>query len=489
MGEKYQEIHDAEQNKIDIVDLLENILKRSREIWWLFFLLVLLGIGAGFLREKRNYHETYKASATFIVFSGDQSYAVSDYYNRVSTEQINTTFPYIMTSGALNKVVAADLGLDYVPGQISAQKLGDTNLFQIDVIASNGQLAYDILQSVIENYPQVAKYVIGDTRLEFLDETGVPESPVAGPGYRRAMLKGGIAGFLVSLLIAGFLALMRNTVKNEDDLKKFLNIRYLTGIPLIYFKKRSNGQKKKILTDNSSVPDIYTEAMEAMMIRVERAMKEKKMKTLLVTSALPGEGKTTTAVNLAFLLAQNGRKVLLIDGDLRNPSVAEVLSMKNPIYGLKDVLSGEKEADEVISRYKKDSELYVLAGGSPVQEIQKFYSDNRLKRIIDEYREQMDFIVIDTPPCAMMHDTALIAENVEAGVFVIRQDYAGKEKILTGVEVLAQSGLVMIGSVINGITGGIGGYGYGRYGYGKYGYGRYGYGRYGYGKKEKTAGN
>lgn len=447
---------------------------------------MLVGAGVGALKEKRTYHAAYQASASFIVFTGDQNYAISDYYNKVSTEQINATFPYILTSGALNKVVAADLGADSVPGQISAHMLGDTNLFQIDVIASDAQLAYNILQSVIENYPQVAKYIIGDTELKLLDETGVPESPMAGPGYRRAMLKGAIAGFLLSLLIAGILALTRNTVKDEEDLKKFLNIRYLTGIPQIYFKKRSSGQEMKILTDNPSVPEIYTEAMEAMMIRVERAMKEKKMKSLLITSAMPGEGKTTTAVNLAFLLAQSGRKVLLIDGDLRNPSVAEALSMKNAAYGLKDVLSGEKEAEEVICRYEKESEFYVIPGGKPVQEVQKFYANGRLQELVEKYRNEMDFILIDTPPCAMMNDTAIIAESAEAGVFVIRQDYAGKEKILTGVEVLAQSGIVFAGCVINGVTGGIGGYGYGRYSYGRYGYGKYGYGRYGYGKRRKT---
>lgn len=476
MGEKYQEMPDGEQNKIDIIYFLENMIKRFRETWWLFLLIMLAGVGAGFLKEKVTYQPQYEASASFIVSVGDQSYAISDYYNKISADQMHATFPYILTSGALNKVVAADLGLDGVPGKISAQKLGDTNLFQISVVASDGQTAYDILQSVIENYPQVAKYVIGDTKLKFLDETGVPEHPTAAPDYKREMIKGFLAGVLLSLLIIVIRVILRNTVKNEEDLKKFLNVRYLTGIPFVSFKKRSSGQEMRILTDNPAVPDRYIEAMEAMMLRVKRAMREKNMKSLLITSALPGEGKTTTSVNLAVLLAENGYKVLLIDGDLRNPSVAEALELKKQKSGLSDVLSGKKKADEVVCRYK-ESELYVLPGGEPLQEVQGLYSNGCLKELIEKYRNTMDFVLIDTPPCAMMNDTALIAGSVEAAALVIRQDYARKEKILTGAEMLAQSGAALIGTVINGETSGISGYGYGRYGYGKYGYGRYGYGR------------
>lgn len=484
MGEKYQDARSIEENKIDILSVLEDVTKRFRETWWIFLIIVLAGAGAGYLKGKISYHEKYEASASFVVSAGVQSNVISsNYYNKITTEQMNATFPYILTSGALGKVVANDLGMSSVPGTISAEMLGDTNLFQIKVVAADGQTAYDILQSVINNYPQVARYVIGDTQLKLLDETGVPSQPMNKPAYKRNIVLGTAITVCLCLLIMLIRTAARTTVKNQDDLKKFLNIKYLCGIPQLHFKRRSTRQNPRILVDNPVMPDIYTEAMDTLQVRLTRIMKEKHMKTFMVTSALAGEGKTTTACNIALLLAQKGYKVLLLDGDLRNPSVANLFKLEKKKGGLCDVLNGEKKAEEVILRYD-DTGLYIIPGGEPVQRVKRLYTNDVLKEMIQRYREEMDFILIDTPPCAIMNDASLIADSVEACIMVIRQDYARRDKILLGAEMIAQTGTLLVGCAINGETTGIGSYGYGKYGYGRYGYGRYGYGKYGYGKQK-----
>lgn len=484
MGERYRDEESIEENKIDLLAVIGDMIKRFRETWWLFLIIVLVGAGAGFLKEKTSYHEQYEATASFVVTAGANGNVVAgNYYNKITTEQMNATFPYILTSGALSRVVANDLGMSSVPGMISAEMLGDTNIFQIKVVAADGQTAYDILQSVINNYPQVARYVIGDTQLKLLDETGVPSQPMNQPSYKRSIALGIAGALLLCLLIMVVRTAARTTVKNQDDLKKFLNIKYLCGIPQLYFKRRSTRQNPRILVDNPVMPDIYLEAMDTLQVRLARIMKEKQMKTFMVTSALAGEGKTTTACNIALLLAQKGYKVLLLDGDLRNPSVANLFKLDKGKGGLCDVLDGEKKAEEVICRYEETS-LYIIPGGTPVQRVKRLYTNNVLKELVQRYKEKMDFILIDTPPCAIMNDASLIADSVEGCVMVIRQDYARRDKILLGAEVIAQTGTLLIGCAINGEMTGIGSYGYGKYGYGRYGYGRYGYGKYGYGKKK-----
>lgn len=485
MEDRYH-ITRVEENRIDIFSLLDDILKRFRETWWVYILILLIGASAGFIKEKRTYRELYEASASFVVSAGDQSnIASSNYYNKVSAEQMKATFPYILTSGALNRVVANDLGLASVPGSISAQKLGDTNLFQVKVTASSGQMAYDILQSVVENYPQVARYIIGDTQLKLLDESGVPEQPVNAPRYMRSILKGLFAGMVLCAIILLIRVMARSTVKNSEDLKKFLNVKYLCGIPQARFKRRSSRRTQEVLVDNPVIPDAYSEAMDTLQVRLIREMKERHMKTLMVTSALAGEGKTTTACNIAILLAKKGYKVTLIDGDLRNPSVIRTLGIDGKERGLCDVLAGTESAENIICRYEEELNLYILPGGKPIQKVERMYTNGTMEELITDYAKTMDFVVVDTPPCAIMNDAALIAPNVEAGLMVIRQDYARKDKILTGAEMIAQSGTVLVGCVINGETTGIGSYGYGRYGYGRYRYGRYGYGKYGYGEPVK----
>lgn len=486
MREKYQETTIEETEKTDIISFLDDMIKRFKETWMIFLLIMLVGAAGGLLKEKMTYHETYVATASFVVSVGDQSNTVtSSYYNKISAEQMNATFPYILTSGALGRVVANDMGLDSVPGIISAEMLGDTNLFQIKVSSTDSQMAYDILQSVIKNYPEVAKYVIGDTKLKLLDESGVPQTPAYAPAYVQSMIKGLFAAIILCILILLVRVTTRSTVKNQEDLKRFLNVKYLCGIPQVQFKRRSSKKTPQLLVDNPIVPDIYTEALDVLQVRLVRELTARKMKTLLVTSALAGEGKTTTACNVAIFLAKKGYKVLLIDGDLRNPSVAKTLGINNGNGGLCNLLRGEIKAESLITIYQEDLPLHIIPGGEPVQRVGRLYTNGILKVLIEKYRSRYDYIIIDTPPSAIMSDASLIASYAEAGLMVIRQDYARRDRILTAAEVIVQTDTLLVGCAINGETSGIGSYGYGKYGYGRYGYGRYGYGRYGYGENKK----
>lgn len=489
MEEKVLTAKIDEEDKIDIISLLLDCKKCFQMSWWLFLILVLLGAGVGFLRMERNYTAYYEASASFVVTSGTQDNVISSsYYDKISAEQLNATFPYILTSGALNQVVAKDLGLSSVPGRISAQMVGETSLFQIRVVSLSPQMAYDILQSVVKNYPAVAKYVIGNTQLKLLDETGVPTEPMNPRSYKRSMLMGMIAGLLIYAVLLFFWTITRHTIKDPDDLKKYLNIKYLGGIPLARIKRRSKKETTQILVDNPAIPNIYSESMETLEVRLTKTMRENQWKSFLVTSAMAGEGKTTTACNIALILAQKGYRTLLIDCDLRNPSVLDHLQLENSEQGgLCDVLAGKVSPDKIISKYK-NTHLYILPGGKPVSQISGLYSNKVFSELVESYKKEMDFIVVDTPPCTFMHDASLIAPCLDTGLMVIRQDYAHINKIISGIDILSQSGLMLAGCTINGESTGIGSYGYGKYGYGRYGYGKYGrygyYGKYG-GTKEK----
>ena len=478
MEEKNLSAKVEEEDKIDIVSLLFDSIKCFQMSWWLLMVLLILGAGIGYWRMARNYTAYYEASASFAVSSGtDDNIISSGYYDKVSAEQLNATFPYILTSGALNKVVAKDLGLGGVPGNISAQMVGDTSLFQIKVISLDPQMAYDILQSVIKNYPTVAKYVIGNTKLKLLDETGVPSEPMNPRSYKRSIAIGMLGGCLIYAVLLFFWTITRHTIKSPEDLKKYLNIKYLGGIPLAKFKRRSGNKVPQILVNNPSIPNIYAESLETLQVRLTKNLRENKWKAFLVTSAMAGEGKTTTACNLALMLAEKGYRTLLIDGDLRNPSVAERLQLENTCGGLYDVLAGKAGPEKIISKYK-ETHLYVLPGGEPVSQISGLYGSKVFGNLIQQYKEEMDYIVVDTPPCTFMHDASLIAPCLDTGLMVIRQDYAHINKIISGVEILTNAGLPLAGCTINGESTGIGSYGYGKYGYGRYGYGRYGYGRY-----------
>lgn len=468
------------ENLIDIFEICARVWKVFRRIWGLILLIICIGVVIGLLREKNSYHKQYEASASFIVSAGGED-TVSGYHNRVTMEQLNTTFPYILTSGILNRIVANDLGMESVPGVISASVLEETNLFQIRVVSSDALQAYYILDSVIENYPSVAKYVIGDTTLKLIDETGIPTEPMTKPNYKMAAVKGGMIGCLGSGLLLVLGVVLRNTVRDQEDLKKFLNVKYLAGIPLEQVKRRSNKSNEVVMRDRTQVSYDFREALNTLQIRLNREMRERRMKTVLVTSTLAGEGKTTVICNLAYTMALKGYRVLLIDADFRNPSVASVLQLDGQKKGVEDILLGKARPDEVLQSYG-EGELWVLPGMKPQKRVAPLYRNGRFRALLERYQEEMDIILVDTPPCGIMNDAALAADYTDGVMLVIRQDYARREQILEGIEMISGSRASLVGCVINGEEKGIGSYGYGKYGYGKYGYGKYGYGKYGYGK-------
>ncbi len=471
---------EGSNNPIDFLGILTGIWREFGKTWWIGLILIALFSGFGLFQAKRSYVPYYRASASFVVTADKSatSISTSQYYNQISAQQLSSTFPYIVTSGALSRVVANDLGLPYVPGSISAKMLGNTNLFQISVTASDPQNAYNVLQSVVKNYPVVAEYVIGSTQLRLLEESGVPTAPYNSSDLRNTAVRWMTIGIGLYALMLVLLAINRRTIKNKRDLQTYLNLNYFGGLPLVRTKQRSKGRTVRVLV-SEDVPDAFSEAMEKVQVRLDTLMRRNGWNTMFVSSSTTGEGKTTTSCNLALTMALKGARVLLIDGDLRHPSVAN--GMGHPEWsedgGLRDYLEGRKDASALLKQYRQTS-LLVMPGGRPTNDVAALMGTGRLNKLIAQCKKQVDYIIIDTPPCTAMHDATIIASMVETGILVVRQDYAPIGRVMTASEIMNQVNANLCGCLINGEMGSIGGYGYGRYGYGKYGYGRGGYARY-----------
>jgi receptor protein-tyrosine kinase len=185
----------------------------------------------------------------------------------------------------------------------------------------------------------------------------------------------------------------------------------------------------------------------------------------LVTSAIPSEGKTTVSVNLALSLAQQGKRVLLMDFDMRNPSVAKGLGISKK-QGLPEFLSQKISFKDLIVSTKIKG-LDVIPGGSGTGSAYNSTASHRLAAaLIRETRKYYDYIILDTPPCSVMSDAAEVGMLADCALLVVRQDFASREQILDGVQRLNDAHLPMIGCAMNHVQAtAANGYGYG-YGYG-----------------------
>lgn len=219
-------------------------------------------------------------------------------------------------------------------------------------------------------------------------------------------------------------------------------------------------------------------------------------KVIAVTSANPGEGKTTSTINLAITFAQTGARVLLIDGDLRKPRVHQYLSVLKA-NGLSTVLSNQRRFDEVVFRDLKES-MDVLTSGSIPPNPAELLSSEAMGNMLDELKKQYDYIFFDTPPVTVVTDAAALSKYVDGIVMIVREGYTNHESIERAISLLNIADAKVLGFFVNDVevTGsGYSGYRSRGYGYGKgYGYRyrynyryNYHYGSNGYGEKAEMS--
>ena len=457
---------EKQEQKLNLETLLVDALKLARRFIWLCLALMILLSGLLALRAYRSYVPRYTASASFTVKVVNPSYGSVMAYNSATAEQMAKTFPYVLTSGVLQERVKNYLGIPYMPAvNVTASTSG--SVITIQVTDTDAQRAWDALQAVMIYYPEIADYVVGPTRLVLLKESGVPTTPSNSLNLKNTIVKGAMLGAGLWAVLVLVLALMVNTVHNEKELKSVVNIPCIGQIPYIRRSVRKGNMLLYQKIDGSG----FGEAVRLLRMRTEKALDTSEKNVLLISSAIPGEGKTTVSTNLALSLAQKGKRVLLVDCDLRNPSVAKTLGVEDPAL-IGEYLAGQLEMEKVITATKHQN-LSIIGGGTGKMVSMKAMNMRQMEALIQFARQQYDLIILDTPPCSLLADAAEFAAMADYGLMVVRQEYASREQILDGVRRLSDANLPLIGCVMNHVRG-----------HGSRGYG-YGYGKsYGYGQKE-----
>lgn len=198
-----------------------------------------------------------------------------------------------------------------------------------------------------------------------------------------------------------------------------------------------------------------------------------------VTSSQPSEGKSTVSINLAYSLAELGKKVLLVDGDMRKSSIHVKLNLvKEP--GLSDLMSGENSINSAIQKYessKSSTSFDIIPGGTLPSNPSEILNSKRMGTFLQTLATAYDYVILDLPPVGVVTDAVAICSNTDGMIFVMRENYTSRGMLADCLSQLQEAKANILGFVVNGALEGVGKkYGYG--GYGKYGsYG--GYGSYG----------
>lgn len=199
----------------------------------------------------------------------------------------------------------------------------------------------------------------------------------------------------------------------------------------------------------NSAPFAYAEAYKTLRTNLSFASISKQYKKLIITSAIPNEGKSTVAINLAHTLAESDAKVLLIDCDLRNPTLRRLLRVRPELNGgLTALLTGAASLEECIFNYPKMKCDVLLAGTKPPNPVE-LLSSHQMKDLMDSLSEKYDYIICDTPPVSIVTDAAALSQFCDGVILVVRQNVSTRNQVWAAKRNLDTIQANVIGTILS----------------------------------------
>jgi capsular exopolysaccharide synthesis family protein len=267
-----------------------------------------------------------------------------------------------------------------------------------------------------------------------------------------------IVGAMWAIMVVFLKEYLDDTIRSSDE------VEYLTSMPVLASIGKMDGAKKgeetaapqKLITAKQSKSPI-AEAYRVLRANIDFSIVDRSLQTLLVTSSGPKEGKSTTAANLAAAIAQTGRKVILVDTDLRRPTVHTFFGMSNE----RGVTMALVNSDTLIDTYIQTTDVHnlsVMASGPIPPNPAELLGSQRMTQVVDELKGLFDVVIFDSPPVLAVVDANLLARSCDATLMIVLAATTRASALVRAKEQLEQAGARLIGIVLNQVSKGRGGY-------------------------------
>lgn len=329
-------------------------------------------------------------------------------------------------------------------------------------IETNKTLLDGLLQRAKEN-----EVILAGTpnNIRVLDHAARPKVPV-GPKRRQAIALAFMFSLILGVALARYLDYLDDSIRTSDDVETFLRLPALAVIPSLgsYARRRllkafpggakTNGNKRGAeLLLNASHRSPLAESYRQLRTSILLSSPGGAPRTLLVTSSQPGEGKTTTAVNTAMILAQTGAKVVVVDADMRRPRLHTIFDIDND-DGLSSVLASKMTEAEMLTlvRHHESSGLYVLPSGRIPPNPAELLASDQVRKLMAILENTFTHIVIDSPPVASFTDGVLLSSVADGVLLVVHGGTASRHIVRRSKQLLSDVGAKIFGVVLNNVT-------------------------------------
>ncbi len=390
------------------------------------------------------------------------------------SQQRVKSYAQIVDSPLTLEPVIRELGLKMtwteLAGMITASAPLDTVLITLTVTDTDPQRAADIANAVADQFG----VTVSDLELHGIGidspvkvstvESALPAEAPASPKKAINLALGLLLGFGLGIGLASLRKLLDNTVKNEDD---------LLGTPLLAAIGFDELADEKPLVTQIGRYAARTEAFRTLRTNLQFLSPDAHPQVIVITSALPNEGKTTSSINLALSLAQAGAKVVLVEADLRRPKIPIYFEMSSMSQGLSDLISSPAKitAQTLKSKLRpyESTGLQVLLSGKIPPNPSELLGSNKFDELITVLRSQFEYVIIDCPPLLPVTDAAIVSAKADGCVLVIHAGVTKKPHFIGSRDAVKAVGSTILGVIINKIPVASLEYEYGyRYGYPRY---------------------
>lgn len=432
---------------------LRDYARILRARWRSITALALVGLAAA-LAVSLTATPTYQSGTQLFVTTGSSD-AGNSYTNNLLIQSRVKSYADIITTPLVTRPVVSELGLAMTPGQlgrkISATAPLDKVLLNVTVTDTDPVQAVRIANAVSEQFTKVVAEIetTGDTSVG-----AAPRSPVkltvtqpatsATQVSPRTRLNGAL-GLLVGLAIGLGFAVLREQL--DTRVKGARGLQDDFGINTLGVISFDPETPKRPLTVQISRQSPRAEAFRQLRTNLQFVDIDSPPHSLVVTSSLPSDGKSTTTCNLAIALAESGRQVLLIEGDLRRPKLGDYLGLTGAV-GLSDVLIGQVALEDAVQDWGTSGRMKVLLSGATPPNPAELLGSQQMADLL-KHCEQDAFVVIDAPPLLPVTDAAVLSRIASGTVLVVRAGRTREDEVRQALSNLEAVGARVFGAVIN----------------------------------------